>query len=82
MIWTENGVPRASEVPILGTEPPGLDAPLAAAVAGWGLLLRGELDLETWSYEDAARLAEENRNETPLAAEIPALIPLSARISP
>lgn len=80
--WTEDGVARASEVPILGTEPPGPDAPLAAAVAGWGLLLRGELDPGAWSYEDAARLAESNLNGAPLAAEIPALIRLSARISP
>jgi hypothetical protein len=80
--WTEGGVARVSEVPILGTEPPGPDAGLAAAVAGWGLLLRGELDPEAWSYEDAARLAEENLNGTSLAAEVPDLIRQSARISP
>ena len=82
LFWTEDGVARALEVPILGTEPPGPDAPLAAAVAGWGLLLRGELDPGAWSYEDAARLAENNLNETPPAAEIPDLIRLSARTSP
>jgi hypothetical protein len=77
ILWTEDGLARASEVPITGAEP---GSPLVAAAAGWGLLLRGEIDPDAWGYAEAAALAKSAR--TPEATELSRLILLSGTLSP
>ena len=54
------------ETPITGREPAGTEARFAAAIAGWGQLLRREDRwLGSWSYADAIELANSSRGEDP-----------------
>ncbi|EYD77324.1 Uncharacterized protein Rumeso_01031 [Rubellimicrobium mesophilum DSM 19309] len=66
--WKEPGGTESAlrETPITGEEPAGQEARFAAAVAGWGQLLRGEEQwLGGWGYEDAIELANASRGEDP-----------------
>ena len=49
------------ETPILETTPPNSEAQFAAAVAGFGQLLRGDASVGSWSYADAIALANAHR---------------------
>lgn len=51
------------ETPIIGAGIPGTDASFAAAIAGFGQLLRDDRYLGEWSYDDAIALANANRGE-------------------
>jgi Ca-activated chloride channel homolog len=51
------------ETPIEAGVEAGVDARFAAAVAGFGQLLRGSVYLGDWGWDEAIALAEENRGE-------------------
>jgi Ca-activated chloride channel family protein len=51
------------ETPILGATIPGTDANFAAAIAGFGQLLKGSPYLGDWGYADAIALAAANRGD-------------------
>ncbi|WP_106745808.1 vWA domain-containing protein [Yoonia maritima] len=49
------------ETPIIGQSTPETEANFAAAIAGFGQLLRDDSYLGDWGYDDAIALANENR---------------------
>ncbi len=51
------------EMPITGDSPAGTDARFAAAMAGFGQLLRNPEYLGSWGYDEAIALAAANRGE-------------------
>ncbi len=51
------------ETPIIGQSTPGTEANFAAAIAGFGQLLRDDSYLGDWGYDDAIALANANRGE-------------------
>ncbi len=51
------------ETPIIGQSIPGTEANFAAAIAGFGQLLRDDSYLGDWGYDDAIALANANRGE-------------------
>ncbi|MEJ6404492.1 vWA domain-containing protein [Yoonia sp. 2307UL14-13] len=53
------------ETPIIGSDIPGAEANFAAAIAGFGQLLRDDRYLGDWGYDDAIALANANRAEDP-----------------
>ncbi|WP_103334420.1 YfbK domain-containing protein [Pseudotabrizicola formosa] len=53
------------EMPIVADTGTGPDARFAAAIAGFGQLLRASADLEDWGWDQAITLAEANRGEDP-----------------
>ncbi len=53
------------ETPIIGESIPGTEANFAAAIAGFGQLLRDDSYLGDWGYDDAIALANSNRGEDP-----------------
>jgi Ca-activated chloride channel family protein len=53
------------ETPITADAGPDTDARFAAAIAGFGQLLRGSGHLGSWSWDDAIALAQENRGDDP-----------------
>lgn len=58
-------VSQLIETPIIGSSIPGTDASFAAAIAGFGQLLRNTQYLGEWGYDDAIALANANRGEDP-----------------
>ena len=56
-------VSQLIETPIVGTSIPGTEASFAAAIAGFGQLLRGDTYLGDWGYDDAIALANANRGD-------------------
>ena len=54
-------VSQLIEVPIIGDSIPGTEANFAAAIAGFGQLLRNPQYLDDWGYDDAIALANANR---------------------
>ncbi|RJE81963.1 vWA domain-containing protein [Paracoccus onubensis] len=61
--WKDPGESESQlmEFPITETDHPGSEAEFAAAIAGFGQLLRGSTFLQDWGYEDAIALATANR---------------------
>ena len=61
--WKEPGAEDSQliEFPITDTDSSGTEAEFAAAIAGFGQLLRGSDFLGDWSYDDAIALAGANR---------------------
>ena len=59
------GTSQLIETPIIGASIPGTEANFAAAIAGFGQLLRNPQYLGDWGYEDAIALANANRGEDP-----------------
>ncbi len=53
------------ETPITADAGPDTDARFAAAIAGFGQLLRGSDYLGNWGWDDAVALAQENRGDDP-----------------
>lgn len=53
------------QAPISAANGPTQDAQFAAAIAGFGQLLRDGAYLGTWSYDDAIALASQNRGDDP-----------------
>ena len=53
------------ETPITRDDVPGTEASFAAAIAGFGQLLRGDNALGDWGYADAIALANANRGDDP-----------------
>ncbi len=53
------------ETPIIGESIPGTEANFAAAIAGFGQLLRDDSYLGDWGYDEAITLANANRGEDP-----------------
>ncbi|WP_341366665.1 VWA domain-containing protein [Yoonia sp. BS5-3] len=58
-------VSQLIETPIIGSNVPGTEAHFAAAIAGFGQLLRNPQYLGDWGYEDAIALANANRGDDP-----------------
>jgi Ca-activated chloride channel family protein len=58
-------VSQLIEAPIIGSSIPGTNASFAAAIAGFGQLLRNPRHLGEWNYDDAIALAIANRGEDP-----------------
>lgn len=58
-------VSQLIETPIIGSSIAGTDASFAAAIAGFGQLLRNTQYLGEWGYDDAIALANANRGEDP-----------------
>ncbi len=58
-------VSQLIETPIIGQSIPGTEANFAAAIAGFGQLLRDDTYLGDWGYDDAIALANANRGEDP-----------------
>ena len=56
-------VSQLIETPIIGQSVPGTEANFAAAVAGFGQLLRNDQYLGDWGYDEAIALANANRGE-------------------
>jgi Ca-activated chloride channel family protein len=56
-------VSQLIETPIVGQSIPGTEANFAAAIAGFGQLLRDDTYLGDWGYDDAIALANDNRGE-------------------
>ncbi|WP_394181864.1 von Willebrand factor type A domain-containing protein [Yoonia maritima] len=56
-------ISRLIETPIIGQSIPGTEASFAAAIAGFGQLLRDDSYLGDWGYEDAIALANANRGD-------------------
>ncbi|WP_400086150.1 von Willebrand factor type A domain-containing protein [Yoonia sp. R78084] len=56
-------VSQLIELPITGNGAAGTEANFAAAIAGFGQLLRGDDHLGDWGYADAIALAAANRGE-------------------
>ena len=56
-------VSQLIETPIVGSSLPGTEANFAAAIAGFGQLLRNPQYLGEWGYEEAIALANANRGE-------------------
>lgn len=54
-------VSQLIETPIVGSSIPGTEASFAAAIAGFGQLLRNPQYLGDWGYDDAIALATANR---------------------
>ncbi|TBX22960.1 von Willebrand factor A [Roseovarius sp. JS7-11] len=63
--WKEPGAEESEliEFPIEMTDSPDPEAAFAAAIAGFGQLLRGSDFLGDWTYADAIALANANRGE-------------------
>ena len=58
-------VSQLIETPIVGSSVPDIEARFAAAIAGFGQLLRDPQYLGDWGYDDAIALANANRGEDP-----------------
>lgn len=58
-------VSQLIETPIIGEAIPGTEASFAAAIAGFGQLLRDDSYLGDWGYDDAIALANAHRGEDP-----------------
>jgi Ca-activated chloride channel family protein len=58
-----DAVSQLIETPIIGSSIPGTEANFAAAIAGFGQLLRNPQYLGDWGYDDAIALANANRGE-------------------
>jgi Ca-activated chloride channel family protein len=56
-------VSQLIETPIIGSDIPGTEANFAAAIAGFGQLLRDDRYLGDWGYDAAIALANANRGE-------------------
>ena len=56
-------VSQLIETPIIGSSIPGTETNFAAAIAGFGQLLRNPQYLGDWGYDDAISLANANRGE-------------------
>ena len=56
-------VSQLIETPIIGTSIPGTEASFAAAIAGFGQLLRDDQYLGDWGYDEAIALANANRGD-------------------
>ena len=56
-------VSQLIETPIIGQSIPGTEANFAAAIAGFGQLLRNPQYLGDWGYDEAIALANANRGE-------------------
>ncbi len=56
-------VSQLIETPIVGSSIPGTEANFAAAIAGFGQLLRDDRFLNGWGYDEAIALANANRGE-------------------
>ncbi len=56
-------VSQLIETPIIGSSIPGTEANFAAAIAGFGQLLRNPQYLGDWGYDEAIALANANRGE-------------------
>ena len=56
-------VSQLLETPIVGQSIPGTEANFAAAIAGFGQLVRDDRYLGEWGYDDAIALANANRGE-------------------
>jgi Ca-activated chloride channel family protein len=56
-------VSQLIETPIIGSSIPGSEANFAAAIAGFGQLLRNPQYLDEWGYDDAIALANASRGE-------------------
>jgi Ca-activated chloride channel family protein len=56
-------VSQLIETPIIGDSIPGTETNFAAAIAGFGQLLRNPQYLGDWGYDDAIALANANRGE-------------------
>jgi Ca-activated chloride channel family protein len=61
------------ETPILADTPVTADARFAAAIAGFGQLLRGSAYLGAWDYAQAIDLASDNRGDDPFGYRIEAV---------
>jgi Ca-activated chloride channel family protein len=61
------------ETPILADTPVTVDARFAAAIAGFGQLLRGSAYLGAWDYAQAIDLASDNRGDDPFGYRIEAV---------
>lgn len=76
---------QLAETPILpGDSAPDDDARFAAAIAGFGQLLRGDDGVGDWSFAEAAALAEGARGDDPFGYRIEAvnLMRLAAALQP
>ncbi len=71
------------ETPITTDLPPLPDTGFAAAIAGFGQLLRGSTSLGDWGYDDAITLANANRGDDPFGyrAEAVRLMRLAETLS-
>lgn len=58
-------VSQLIETPIAGNIIPGTEASFAAAIAGFGQLLRDDSHLGDWGYDDAIALANSHRGDDP-----------------
>lgn len=58
-------VSQLIETPFQSAAPPGTEALFAAAIAGYGQLLRDPTYLNGWTYSDAIALANANRGADP-----------------
>ncbi|PJI85199.1 Ca-activated chloride channel family protein [Yoonia maricola] len=58
-----DAVSQLIETPITGSSIPGTEANFAAAIAGFGQLLRDEAYLGDWGYDQAIALANANRGD-------------------
>ena len=56
-------ISRLIETPIIGQSIPGTEADFAAAIAGFGQLLRDDSYLGDWGYNEAIALANANRGD-------------------
>jgi Ca-activated chloride channel homolog len=61
------------ETPITGQEPPTTEARFAAAIAGFGQLLRGSTYLKDWGWDQAIALALANRGDDDFGYRIEAV---------
>lgn len=83
--WKEPGEEDSQliDFPITDTDTSGTEAEFAAAIAGFGQLLRGSDFLGDWDYADAIALATANRGDDPFGYRFEAvqLMRLAASLS-
>ena len=76
LLYKTPGAPQSALLgtPIIRTDvTPDHDALFAAAIAGFGELMKNSEYLGTWSYRDAARLASESRGPDPFGTRSEAI---------
>ncbi|WP_128515452.1 vWA domain-containing protein [Tabrizicola thermarum] len=73
--WKAPGATASTlvETPITGREPATTETRFAAAIAGFGQLLRGSVYLGDWGWDQAIDLALANRGEDPFGYRIEAV---------